>query len=378
MTETADLSDMQQAARLCYRLFEGPLVEADIPPEGLIALQSVLGSPVSAGELLQVTNRLRNHQNFAEVHTNLMANWQARLESVASLSDDDALAFMQALFGTLDHAALYDHGVNASISLHKRGSVIGVEMQYPGNMPCWTVHLTTGGTGLLLNEQMEARVERGDMMLFHPQARYHSGLHPAAEYWEHFWALFQPRPHWNEWLNWHEIDEGILVLHLPDEQSTAAMESLFNDLVSLRDDPSPQQNDLQHNRLEEILIRTSAYKLESPQKSLDKRVQHACDYMQGHMAERFSIDNVAAACNLSTSRLAHLFKEHMGVSPKSWSNDLRLQQARKLLLAGRDSIARIASMVGYEDPNQFTRYFTKNMGCSPRAFRQAFLKRKIS
>ena len=97
--------------------------------------------------------------------------------------------------------------------------------------------------------------------------------------------------------------------------------------------------------------------------------------MQAHLAEKFSVDDVAAACNLSTSRLAHLFKDHMGVSPKSWSNNLRLQQARRLLLGNSDSINYIARQVGYEDSSQFTKYFKRNLGCSPREFRQSFRER---
>jgi AraC-like DNA-binding protein len=97
--------------------------------------------------------------------------------------------------------------------------------------------------------------------------------------------------------------------------------------------------------------------------------------MQAHLTDGFSVDDIAAACNLSTSRFAHLFKEHMGVSPKSWGNNMRLQQARKLLLGNSDSINLIARQVGYEDPSQFTKYFKRNMGCSPREFRQSFKER---
>jgi AraC-like DNA-binding protein len=53
---------------------------------------------------------------------------------------------------------------------------------------------------------------------------------------------------------------------------------------------------------------------------------------------------------------------------------MRLHQARKLLLGNNESINLIARQVGYEDPNQFSKYFKKNMGCSPREFRQAFSK----
>ena len=373
MSKSTELSSAQRAARLCHRLLLKPLAETDISEEDLNALASVVGSPISATDLLQISNRSRSHPDYTSFEADLLGTWQKRLES-ATLSDNDALTFLQQLLGALDHATLYNHGVTANTTVLERGKASSVEMQYSGNMPCWTLHLTSEGTGLLINDQMEAQIQRGDMMLFHPQAHYHSGLHPAANHWQHFWALFQPRPHWSEWLEWKLPGEDIQILHLPDEQSVIEMERLFSELVALLDSKTPLQNDLQHNRLEEILIRASAHNLGASQRSPDERVLLACNYMQSHLTDKFKVHEVAAACNLSSSRLAHLFKEHMGISPKSWSNNLRLQKARKLLLTGDTSIGRIAQELGYADPTHFTRNFTQNMGCSPRAFRASFQK----
>jgi YesN/AraC family two-component response regulator len=47
-----------------------------------------------------------------------------------------------------------------------------------------------------------------------------------------------------------------------------------------------------------------------------------------------------------------------------------------MLLNSNDSISHIARQVGYDDPAQFTKYFKKNLGCSPREFRQSFQRRR--
>jgi len=372
MSNSTTNKPVQQAAQLCYQLLTGSLKESEIPEEYHRALATVVGSPISPEELLQITNRSRSQSDFAQVRARILDTWQSRFASDATLSDVDASAFLQELLGALDHAAVYDYGVTANTTVLERGTASSAEMQYPGNMPCWTIHLTSGGTGLLISDDMEARVQRGDMMLFHPQGRYHSGLDPAADRWQHFWALFQPRPHWSEWLEWEPLGKDFQILHLPDEQSIKEMEDLFSQLVALKNTQNPLLNDLQHNRLEEILIRAAASKLTASPKSTDERVLLACDYMQSHLTDKFRIDDVATACNLSPSRLAHLFKKHMGISPKSWSNNLRLQNARKLLLTTDLGVNQIAQEVGYEDSAYFTRYFTKSMGCSPRAFRKMF------
>ena len=146
----------------------------------------------------------------------------------------------------------------------------------------------------------------------------------------------------------------------------------------MNNEASSYSSDLQHNRLEEILIRSREYLSLPEGKVIDSRIQSACDYIQAHLAEKFNVDDVATACNLSPSRTAHLFKETMGVSLKSWSNSLRLQQARRKLLSSDDSVGEIARQVGYDDPTQFTKYFRKNLGCSPREFRQSFTARSAT
>ena len=360
---------------MCFRLYSSVLDKSLISDDALEALHNILGSPVSAEEIIQFSSKLRQSENIVSMQQEVMGSWSKRMDSRQMLNEDDALAFILELFSGLDHAVIYDHGITASSTLVERDYVSDSEMRFPGRMPCWTLHLTLRGKALFLNEHMEVEASRGEMMLFHPEACYHYGLHPAADNWEHLWALFQPRPQWSDWLEWDTLDQGILHLTLPDTDSIALVEKLFRQLVALKHDTSPYQSDLQHNRLEEILIRAREYSTRSGRSLVDKRIQGACDYMQAHLTDGFSVDDIAAACNLSTSRFAHLFKEHMGVSPKSWGNNMRLQQARKLLLGNSDSINLIARQVGYEDPSQFTKYFKRNMGCSPREFRQSFKER---
>lgn len=375
MPETADLSPIQQAAQMCLGLVLSPTEKSLISDEGLAGLNNFLGSEVTAEEIVQIGIKMRESEDFSTFQKTIENKWAASMDANHVLTEENSLAFIRDLFSGLDHAVLYEHSITAGSSRNERDKLSDSEMQFPGNMPCWTLHLTLQGKALFLNEEMEVGVSKGEMMLFHPDACYHYGLHPGADSWEHLWVLFQPRPQWSEWLEWETLNEGISHLTLPDAQSLNSMDGLFRQLIALKEEDSEYQGDLQHNRLEEILIRAKGYSTERDRPLGDKRIQSACDYMQVHLAEGFSVDDVAAACNLSTSRLAHLFKEHMGVSPKSWSNNLRLQQARKLLLSNSDSINHVARQVGYEDPSQFTKYFKRNMGCSPREFRQSFRER---
>jgi AraC family transcriptional regulator of arabinose operon len=372
MTKTATLSPFQQAAKHCYHWYTSAPDDSLVPDEGLPVLQAIIGSPMSAEELLHFGNKLRQSEDFPALRDKLADKWHESIGARAAPDEEDAHAFILELFSEVDHAVIYDHGINAGSSHYERGAISDSELRILSGMPCWTLHLTVEGSALFLNENMEAQVGRGDMMLFHPDASYHYGIHPGAEHWGHLWVLFQPRPHWGEWMEWEALDDGVLRLPCPDSDNVIAIEKLFRQLLILSDNAGPYQCDLQYNRLEEIIIRARGCNSREHTKRPDPRIEHACEYMQGHVEQKFSVEDVASACNLSPSRMAHLFKEHMGVSLKSWSSSLRLQQARKKLLNSNDSVSQIARQVGYDDPSQFTKYFKKSLGCSPRSFRQSF------
>ena len=369
MTDSADISTIQLAARAFYAWFHGQQPE----PAGVLAIRSFLGTPIAMDELSRLGERLQQNQAFLEAQRPVVEKWQSRMTSSTGISDEDAAALIEELFTGFDHALLYERDIRASSTLVHRGQVNSVQARVE-EMPCWTLHLNLAGGGIFLSEKMERRTAPGDMMLMRPDARYHYGLHPLEEDWQHLWALFQPRPHWAELTAWKELDQGISLLVLPEGEARSRVERLFRELIDIGHSGGVEQSDLQHNKLEEILIRARAVLGEQESKALDTRIRHACEYMRSRLEKKFTLEEVAAECNLSLSRFAHLFAEQMGLSPKAWINDIRLQAARKLLLTTDKKISRIGSLVGYEDPAHFTRYFSKNMGCSPRHFRQSFSK----
>jgi len=370
MDISAKQRSLISAAESFYHWFNG--VPAD--NDGMRAVQAFTGDAISLEELRQLQERLRDRPEFLEACAPTVARWRPRMESSKTLSEQEAEQLLQELFDGFDHALLYDHGVTTGETISIRGKLNDGDKTFSGGMPCWTLHYTVAGQALFLSDNMEHTVGAGDLMLLKPDARYHYGLHPRSAEWRHLWALFQPRPHWATFLDWRELDEDILGASATKEDARRCIEALFRDVIKLREERSPYRTDLQYNRIEEILIRARDFHDTAGDKGVDLRIQQACAYMEAHINTAVRVEDVAQSCNLSPSRFAHLFKEQMGCGPKAWINDRRLQQARKLLLGSDSSISAICAEVGFEDAGHFTRHFKKNVGCSPRQFRQAFSK----
>ena len=93
-------------------------------------------------------------------------------------------------------------------------------------------------------------------------------------------------------------------------------------------------------------------------------------YIHDHLSEAISIRQLADMEFLSVSRYRALFKERMGISPQEYVIFTKLQHACRLLENTRMPISEISHAIGYDDPQYFSRLFTKHMGTSPSAYRK--------
>lgn len=100
-----------------------------------------------------------------------------------------------------------------------------------------------------------------------------------------------------------------------------------------------------------------------------ERLQASLSYLNRHYAENLRLETLAAMEYLSVSRYSALFRFVTGRSPQQYLIELRLKNARELLLNTNLSIGEIARSAGYEDALYFSRLFKKHFGSSPREMR---------
>ncbi|MNP22802.1 HTH-type transcriptional activator RhaS [compost metagenome] len=99
--------------------------------------------------------------------------------------------------------------------------------------------------------------------------------------------------------------------------------------------------------------------------SQSHRVNRAIEWLNAHYAEPLSIDSLAQLINLSTSALHHRFKSVTAMSPLQYQKQLRLQEARRLLLSESSDVSSIGYKMGYESLSQFSREYSRLFGASP-------------
>ena len=95
------------------------------------------------------------------------------------------------------------------------------------------------------------------------------------------------------------------------------------------------------------------------------RVGRAIAWIKSNYNAPFSIEALAAEARMSPSALHHHFKAVTAMSPLQYQKQLRLQEARRLILARSMDAATAAFNVGYESPSQFSREYSRLFGAPP-------------
>ncbi|KGR76386.1 hypothetical protein CD33_07555 [Ureibacillus sinduriensis BLB-1 = JCM 15800] len=82
-------------------------------------------------------------------------------------------------------------------------------------------------------------------------------------------------------------------------------------------------------------------------------------------AQPLKVNELAKEARMSPSTFYNHFKEVTGMSPIQFQIQLRLQEARRLLLTENLEAAEAAFQVGYESPSHFSREYSRKFGLSP-------------
>ena len=99
--------------------------------------------------------------------------------------------------------------------------------------------------------------------------------------------------------------------------------------------------------------------------SQSHQMARAIDWLKGNFTQPLRIDDLAAEVSMSSSTFHHHFRSMTALSPLQYQKQLRLHEARRLMLADRLDAATAAFQVGYESPSQFSREYNRLFGAPP-------------
>ena len=95
------------------------------------------------------------------------------------------------------------------------------------------------------------------------------------------------------------------------------------------------------------------------------QVARAIDWLKTHYTEALRVEDLAREVRMSVSTFHHQFKALTAMSPLQYQKQLRLNEARRLMLLDDCDAATAAYRVGYESASQFSREYSRQFGAPP-------------
>lgn len=103
-----------------------------------------------------------------------------------------------------------------------------------------------------------------------------------------------------------------------------------------------------------------------------EQIRPVLAYVDRHCRESITLDDVAQVVHVSPSRVRHVFKDVTGVSFKEYVTQVRVAEAKRLLLSTDLSVAEIARAVSYTNLHQFYKVFYRSCAMSPGEYRRYY------
>lgn len=174
-----------------------------------------------------------------------------------------------------------------------------------------------------------------------------------------------------------EIAGNIENIHIASNIPSFSIETMdiglieaLDRLVDLVEDPSliPQIAPLiQHEIIVRLLLGKHGDYLRNLIKiSLnEKNIFNVISWLRNNFLNDVSIEEIADQANMTSATFRKHFREITRMTPLQYQKQLRLQEARKLMLMQPTEVRRVAESVGYESQSQFTREYVRLFGITP-------------
>jgi AraC-like DNA-binding protein len=110
----------------------------------------------------------------------------------------------------------------------------------------------------------------------------------------------------------------------------------------------------------------------NPNPYMQERLEELLSLLETHILEIKQVSEYASMMNLSLYQLNSITRETLGKTCSQLINEHIILEAKRYLLATSNQVNQVADHLGYEDVSYFIRYFKKQTGYSPEAFRSKF------
>lgn len=238
-------------------------------------------------------------------------------------------------------------------------------------LPSYLVKLTLAGQGILEYGAQTYTLGPGSFFWIDCREAQHYRTDPAQGHCDVLWLHFSGATAAAYYQAFLRQNGGRVSASVPVDSPVSARMSALLALAGA--DLSEERRDLEASALlTDVLcelIRCCSPRSEQPAPRLLRQVRQ---YLHEHYAQKLTLDQLAAAYNVSKYHLQRSFRRQYGQSPGEYLTRLRLSRAKELLRATDLPVSEVAYRVGMENTSYFISVFHAREGTTPQQYRRSW------
>ncbi|MDO5701834.1 MAG: AraC family ligand binding domain-containing protein [Lachnospiraceae bacterium] len=241
----------------------------------------------------------------------------------------------------------------------------------PETRAVYIIHFVISGSGRLVREGKTYDIKRGDAFIIYPGE-------------ENYYQADNEDPWTYMWIGFHGMQAEDIMGRTGFTRNMPVISCTDPDLLEKHMDTLLQESEFTYigelRRMSELYailaLLTEGHADHSADNPKEKDLNHryvmtAVNLLIGSGGKQVLVADVARTIGISRNYLDEIFKSEMGMSPKEFLMNYRVEKASALLAFSSNSISAIAEEVGYTDPMTFSKAFKKRTGKSPSEFRES-------
>lgn len=103
-----------------------------------------------------------------------------------------------------------------------------------------------------------------------------------------------------------------------------------------------------------------------------EHAQSLQDHVLNNLSDDLRVEALAEHFHMSPRNFSRVFRKALGVAPGKYVEQCRLERARQLLEQSNKPVSLVAEVCGYATPDGLRTAFERNLGVTPKAYRQSF------